>query len=606
MNRLVSVVFLVLFGFSATISPAQPNFFDESTTDVQINDQLNSNQPPAAENPFVINGTITGPTGGAENITVHLELRYTSQRYPSVFLDVQTDTQGFFEFDLAPYNAPEYALEFYTSSYRFQMNRHFKKLRRLELPYSFNLSLTPGVVVRGTVVDEEGNPIPDVIITGSNILPSKSTSTGAFEATGLSPNYHELNIFKEGYAELLHVVEKPEAGILEGVTIVLTAAGKLKGTVTDWLGQPAQNAQVVYQEANAFKETRTDAEGAYQFTGVSRSQPVELIVTSFEAPRKTISVPLEKEEFNIALEPASFLAGRVFLENNLPASSAQIIAYDSTTNQFLNRAEANSEGEFRLGPFTLGAPIRYEILPPKLNTNFAIADVEVRKDPDSGIITGNIVRFGNLFQSKMTITVDDESFLMERVDSGNGGLPGKILYKGKLTEGIKPLYSGELEIPALGQKGTFEFTQRSLMADGISGDWVLGEKFTAEQKCFSPLINEVVVPQLPGDIYVSEALIPGDTIAGQALDQQGIPIQEGIVILTNWNKNPNFREMAEIKLDGFFEFTCVPEGDFNIIAYSKDGTTSTKLFFARSGSQNVLLSAEKETPDFVLEYSLPE
>lgn len=610
MNRLVSAVFLVFFSFLGVLAYSQPNFGGNSLSDSPQENTLLENEALVAENPYVINGTVSGPGGGAENITVFLELRYTSQRYPSVFLQAQTDAQGFFQFDLSPYNAPEYALEFYTSSYRFQMGRHFKKLRRLELPYSFNLSLPLGVVVRGSVEDEEGNPLADVVVSGTNLITVKSSKAGTFEMTGLSPNYHELNFFKEGYAEVLHVVQKPEPGVLSDVRIVLAAAGKLKGTVTDWLGRPVASAQVVYQEPNAFKETRTSNEGTYEFTGVSRAKPAELIVTSFAAPKKQLELPLElpldEETVDVSLDPPAYLAGKIVLEDQLPAASALIYAYDPETNAFLGQAEANSEGEFRVGPFALGQEVMYEVRPPQLKKDLAIADMNIEQNTATKVVSGDIVRFENSFQSTFEIEMDEQTLRMTRLDSGNGGFPGKVIYNGTRATDGSGGFSGELEIPALGQKGTFELLPRGLMQDGVSGSWVLREKFTAEQKCFSPLTGTAMLPKFPGEKYVTKALLPGETISGRAFDESGLPIQEGVVMLYNWNKNPNYREMAEIKLDGFFQFTCVPEGDFEIEARSKDGSTETNASYTRSGARDVVLTAEPEADDSVVEFTLPQ
>lgn len=607
MNGLVSAVFFVFFCFLFAGGFAQPGSGVQSDVSVPDTAELEANQPgndSEATSPFVVTGTISGPTGPAENITVHLEVRYTSQRYPSVFLDAQTDSQGFFQLDLGPYEAPEYALEFYTTSYRYQLSRHFKKIRRVELPYTLNMTLALGVVAQGVVVDEEGNPIADVAVSGNDLLTVKTNPKGMFEITGLATNYHALNFMKEGYSEGLFVVEKPEPGIMPGIKVVLTAAGKLTGTVTDWLGRPVVGAQVIYQEEGSFKEAQTTEAGGYEFTGVSRKKPVALVVQSGAGPVKTSEVPLEVESFDVQLDGAAYVVGKVFLEEKLPGASALIVLYDGTTNEFLGQGEANGKGEFRVGPLALGSAVRYEVKPPQLKQDFGIADVAIKKDAVSGAVTGEITRFDDSYQSTLTLLIQGETLQMTRVDSGNGGFPGEIQYQGsKQPDGG---FKGDLLIQALGQTGTFELLPRSLTQDMISGDWVLREKFLVQKKCFSPVTGEVVLSSFPGDFYITEALVPGTTISGTALDDKGLPIQEGMVLLQKWNKNPNFREMAEIKLDGKFEFTCVPEGDFEIIAYSRDGSVETNPFFARSNSKDLILSAQEVAPDDVVEFTLPE
>ncbi|MDX1970908.1 MAG: carboxypeptidase-like regulatory domain-containing protein [Candidatus Sumerlaeia bacterium] len=558
-----------------------------------INQGLEDTALPAEEERFVIRGTAMGPSGPAENVRVFLELRLSGDRLPSVFQEARTDVQGEFTFDLSAVSGTDYAVEFYTDSYRFQMARHFKRLNRFELPYQFQLSLSPGVVLRGVVVDEEGNPVDGVTISGKELVPKKTNRKGEFEVTGVAPGYHEVQFRKEGYADLLEIVEEENPGVVEGMRLVMPSAEKFVGRVVDWMGNPVAEARVVYQKPEAFKEAKTNRDGEFEIKSIPKGDEVVLKVFSgsapeWESPLSEVESSSEEEKALIRLDAPAYVRGKVLLNENTPAASSMVNAFDLESGNFLRTAFADSEGMFLLGPFRTNQIVRLQVEGPTLRQEFAIADVDVQHDAASGSISASIDRFESEFDTKFQGTLKGTKLEWSRMDTGVGGLPGEVKYSGTLDPSGK-MIQGTVEIPLLEVTGTFELQARGIADDSLSGTWVLRERYEKPKSCFTREVLEVALPKLPGELAQRIIIGKGSSISGQALNAEGKPIQSGRVALVEWDKDPNFAMVEEIRLDGKFEFTCVPEGDFRITAMDEETGEETERFYVKSGSKDVLL-----------------
>lgn len=109
-------------------------------------------------------------------------------------------------------------------------------------------SVHTGLAIRGDVVDSKGTPVPDVRVRvrakGDADDPrGQRTSSwgvnteddGRFEARGLLPGTYELEIWAQDYPgmEEPESVELGEAADVEGVRLVLSGSGSLRGSVRD-------------------------------------------------------------------------------------------------------------------------------------------------------------------------------------------------------------------------------------------------------------------------------------------------------------------------------------------------------------------------------------
>ncbi len=548
---------------------------------------------PAEEERFVIRGTAMGPSGPAENVRVFLELRLSGDRLPSVFQEARSDVQGEFSFDLSAVSGTDYAVEFYTDSYRYQMSRHFKRLNRFELPYQFQLSLSPGVVLRGVVVDEDGNPVEGVSISGKELVSKKTNRKGEFEVTGVAPGYHEVQFRKEGYADLLEIVQEEKPGVVEGMRLVMPSAEKFVGRVVDWMGNPVGEARVVYQKPEAFKEAKTNRDGEFEIRSIPKGDEVVLKVFSANAPEW--ESPLGEVEASevegkalIRLNAPAYVRGKVLLSENTPAASSMVNAFDLESGAFLRTAFADSDGLFLLGPFRTDQVVRLQVEGPTLRQDFAIADVDVQHDIASGSVIASIDRFESEFDTQFKGSLKGTKLEWSRHDTGVGGLPGEVKYSGTLDPTGK-MIQGTVEIPLLEVTGTFELQARGIAEDSLSGTWVLRERYEKPKSCFTREVLQLTLPKLPGEFAQKIMIGKGSSISGQAFNAEGKPMQSGRVALVEWDKDPDFAMVEDIRLDGKFEFRCVPEGDFRITAVDEETGEETERFFVRSGSKDVLL-----------------
>lgn len=146
----------------------------------------------------------------------------------------------------------------------------------------------------GRVLDPEGNPVEGVrhqfnrryswFRNHQNLARlgiGTTESDGKFEYPLLGSGSYTLSvrapddsglIFEEGNVQLDLAADERR----EGYDITLSWADSLRGTVTDTDGDPIEGARVYVRPHEAF----TDAEGRYEVEGLSRLQPIEVVVTA--------------------------------------------------------------------------------------------------------------------------------------------------------------------------------------------------------------------------------------------------------------------------------------------------------------------------------------
>ncbi len=195
-----------------------------------------------------------------------------------------------------------------------------------------DIVLVPEFLLRGHVVDAAGAPIEGALITSEIFDPLETVSDaeGAFALGGYDPSkdrYH-LYVNASGYAEtILH----PRASeCREGLLVLLTAAGSLRGRVVDEQGQPVEAAFVcignppsVYPQVNSWSDTN----GAFEFHGLKLETLPFWITRSGFSPTDGTLLPQAGalgDPLLLVLRRGHEIGGRLFGADRKPLAGATV------------------------------------------------------------------------------------------------------------------------------------------------------------------------------------------------------------------------------------------------------------------------------------------
>lgn len=550
------------------------------------------------EQPLRVTGQVRGPLGPAEGVLIYLEVSDMRIRRPVSAFHARTDTTGFFEIDVSNYDLPRYGLEIQTDSRRFADFLRIEIVERVNMPFHFDIRLQPGALLRGTVSDEEGNPLTNVFVGGSQLRTQRSDERGEWEIYGMTTGNWRVRFSKDGYSDEFLEVSISEPGIMEDFEIVLESARTLEGTVRDWRGNPVSGATVVLQAEDRHQRQRTDRDGRYLFRAVpERLQGIELRAAAdgfLSIERPITPEEADISEADLVLAHGVHLGGQVLLPGGEPTASAPVVAVRDGHGQ-VARTISDDRGQWRLGPFPPGQELRVVPLPPSPEGSWGIADATFVATGNEGTYNGDIALWPRGFQSTLSASFDGTSFRMERRDQGEGGLPGRVLYNGSWNAERNRI-EGTLEVVGMEQTGTFSLRPRGRRG-GLAGDWELREEVGPSSLRIAPTMTEVRLPHLTGTLERDLRLVESNLLSGEALRENGAPFIDGTVYLTEWEGTDVYDLTAEIGIGGRFTFERVPPGTFVLFAVSRDRNHITEPTAAHDGLDHIVLHAGSREPD---------
>lgn len=247
---------------------------------------------------------------------------------------------------------------------------------------SVNLEVVRLATVRGVVVDETGAGIGDVEVVlrtdtkASKAFPSRgeigfavSDSDGSFEVA-VPPGTVDLEAAIGDARVFVSVPDVASGGVIEGLRIVFSQGGEVRGVVQLPGGGPAENAEVLlaFRRAgtSAFdrRSATTDASGDFLFdklvpgayvleaigVGYGPSDPIVLAV----APDTL------KHTTKLSLHSPLSLSGTVVDANGRPLSNVQVAHVRKGSKQNFEKAYTYADGTFEFtgkgpGPHRLRA-----------------------------------------------------------------------------------------------------------------------------------------------------------------------------------------------------------------------------------------------------------
>jgi hypothetical protein len=260
-----------------------------------------------------------------------------------------------------------------------------------------DIVLEPSGIVRGEVVDPEGNPVGGILVMietsgGDAIEILNADSDGSFEfntnlATGsynirampfsfqgfemrevslgfttiTLPFPQDRTVYKEGYAiGVEEDIDVTQGEVTDNVVVELGLSGAISGQITDTEGSPISGVVVTAFQPESGDEYQgfyaiTDESGEYRIANnlATGSYNVTLLfpegyVWNFnQAVHVEVNAGEEVENVNFELEPSGIISGIVVYSNDLPVPGAGVIA-TSEEGEYFGFTQTDIDGKFRI------------------------------------------------------------------------------------------------------------------------------------------------------------------------------------------------------------------------------------------------------------------
>ncbi len=230
----------------------------------------------------------------------------------------------------------------------------------------FDVQLSLGGSITGTVTDELGQPLHGVFVSAEdpfeNFVGQGATTRtdGTFEIRRLRAEPHVIRFFRSGYE--LQGIEptidvEPDAEVRVDATLMLVSGGAIVGTVLDSSGDPVDDVAITLSNSfGPLLETTTAGDGSYRFDGVqSGTYRIDLNPV---APYLDTSVALvqvvegaDNTVIDVQLDREAKLSGRILTEAGEPVLNARVEVVGSDSSK---QAVTNSEGMYEVSGLTAG------------------------------------------------------------------------------------------------------------------------------------------------------------------------------------------------------------------------------------------------------------
>ncbi len=266
---------------------------------------------------------------------------------------LHTDEHGIAVFDLADIQNKEFTCyrmwttpkEKYVPQF---MNRDRLNGGKSTVPAEYQIVLKPGILVGGTIVNEEGEPIQGAkagedFPRGTGIDELVTDAEGKWSTSCANPDSqnYPLMIRHPDYLDLKVTIEKgtPEMERFQNLTekFVLKRGVNVSGKVVDADGQPIENAKVelgyqnrmfYHQGKEYYQETKTDAQGDYAFPATPTG-PKNLIVSApGKAPQiRQLQIAKSLGNQDFTLQPGNTIRFKIVDAAGKPIAGAYASPY---------------------------------------------------------------------------------------------------------------------------------------------------------------------------------------------------------------------------------------------------------------------------------------
>jgi hypothetical protein len=486
------------------------------------------------------------PSGVLKALETTEELLSTSA--PSVW----TDSAGRFALDaqLSPstYNVTAFAPGFVSSSDSLAVDGS-------GAARNLTIFMQQSAMVSGQVTDEQGRPIPGIVVAASSphsVNYDVTMDDGVFVLdTGLKTGQYDIYAFKPGIdvAHLQVLLNDTKLGMLQNkipslfktdaagyvshVSTVQLEQGKLttlnvqldgshiiSGRVTDTTGSPVPKVAVfAFDSSGAMANVAavTDSDGWYTLDNDLASGTYTIVIPSlfgngYAPANATVTVPAENT-VDFVLDKSGTIAGRVIDAVENPVAGATILAIsnslsldDTQLAQFLATGMATAKTD-QDGRFTLDSGIGGETY--TVTASFGSVPVSGYAEAKAGGSANIVLDFEETITIKGKVTADggpvENALVAPSFASTNAG--AGLLATRTGTDGTY-----ELTIPLKDYSTRSLFDEVAVSADGYKSVTARGNMTVALEKIPAAKITGVVIAQKPLSPPVETVLIRNGTV----------------------------------------------------------------------------------------------
>jgi len=238
------------------------------------------------------------------------------------------------------------------------------------LPKEYTMALEPGTVIGGIIQNEKGEPIEGATVfilipTECNAkecvsihdYPVKTDGQGKWRCDIIPAKVDDIwiRLSHPDYISdnMYGATQKPPMEKLRDMTgvMVMKKGFTVKGRVTDKAGKPIPNAQVAQGSdrwGSHYPETKTNAQGEFEFKNVNPDKFVLTVQASGYAPDlKEIAVDKNTKPVKFSLELGKTIKGRIVDTAGKPVSGAFVAADTWRGNRSIEwRVDTDAEGRF--------------------------------------------------------------------------------------------------------------------------------------------------------------------------------------------------------------------------------------------------------------------
>lgn len=164
--------------------------------------------------------------------------------------------------------------------------------------------------IKGKVLDEDGNPLPNVQISaGNGISPVKTTSDGSYVLQNLPKREYTLKAELDGYSfsPASRTIQVPPDSHGKNFTASPTI---IAGQILDTDSNPLKDVRIVASNGTDTRETTTNSEGNYGLSNIlagTYTLTPTLEGFTFDPPSLTVTVPPSKKAQDFTALPMTYM-----------------------------------------------------------------------------------------------------------------------------------------------------------------------------------------------------------------------------------------------------------------------------------------------------------